>query len=147
MDTLDLRSILDRIAGIRHPCDLDVLLFFHRHPCTLLTSDRLVAYLGYDRDLVATSLETLIGSGLVKRMQKPSLLSRLYVLERNGPTGELLSSLLQAAAAREGRRAVMRLLRNPLDPPSPPPRRLPAAGGRPTSDSRGTRRSSNDDEP
>ena len=35
--------MLDRMRGIRHPCDLDLLLFFYRHPCALLSAEQLVA--------------------------------------------------------------------------------------------------------
>ena len=40
IDTQDLRSMLDRIRGIRDASDLDLLLFFYRHPRALLTSEQ-----------------------------------------------------------------------------------------------------------
>jgi hypothetical protein len=63
-DNQDLRSMLDRIRGIRHACDLDLLLFFYRHPRVLLTGDRLVAYLGYDREQVALPKSLVSGAAL-----------------------------------------------------------------------------------
>ena len=36
MDTDDLGSMLDRIRGIRYARDLDLLLFFCRHPCDVM---------------------------------------------------------------------------------------------------------------
>jgi hypothetical protein len=54
--TQDLRSMLDRMRSIRHACDLDLLLFFYRHPLALLTGEQLVAYLGRDREQVASRL-------------------------------------------------------------------------------------------
>ena len=102
--------MLDRIRGIRHACDLDLLLFFYRHPRTLLTGERLVSYLGHDREQVAKSLEGLIEAGLLTRSQNPSHTARLYVLEPDALPGGLLSSFLKVAATRQGRLEVLRLL-------------------------------------
>ena len=113
----DVRALLDRIRGIHHPCDLDLLLFFSRHPRALLTSEQLVAYLGYDRDRVAASLDGLIDAGLLSRSQNPSHTARLYVLERSSPPGSALASLLKIAATRDGRRLVLRLLEPRPDRP------------------------------
>lgn len=111
MATQDLRSMLDRIRSIRYACDLDLLLFFHRHPCALLTSEELVAYLGYEREQVAKSLDGLIEADLLTRSQSSSRVARLYVLELSGTTGGLLASLLKIAGRRQGRQDVMRLLK------------------------------------
>jgi DNA-binding MarR family transcriptional regulator len=116
-----LHSILERIRSVRHACDLDLLLFFHRHPCALLMSEQIVAYLGYDREQVARSLDGLIEAGLLTRSQNPSHTARLYVLELSGVPGGLLSSLLRIAGTRQGRQDVMRLLKSAPD-------RAPAAG-------------------
>jgi hypothetical protein len=104
--------MLGRIRAIRHPCDLDLLLFFYRHPRALLTSEQLVAYLGYDRERVEKSLDGLIEAGLLTRSQSTytSHAAHLYVLELRGPDGALLASLLKIAATRQGRQDVMRLL-------------------------------------
>ena len=110
MATQDLRSMLDRIRGIRHTCDLDLLLFFYRHPCALLTSDLIVAYLGYDREQVAKSLDGLIEAGLLTRSQTRSHAARLYILELGGASGGLLPSLLRIASTPQGRQDVKRLL-------------------------------------
>lgn len=110
LPTQDLRSTLDRIRGIRHACDLDLLLFFFRHPCALLTGEDLVACLGYDREQVAKSLDGLIEAGLVTRSQNPSNTARMYTLELDGSPSGLLSSLLKVTATRQGRQAAMRLL-------------------------------------
>lgn len=110
MTTDDLRYLLDRIRGIRHACDLDLLLFFRRHPRTLLTSEQLVAYVGYDRERVAKSLDGLIEAGLLTRSANPAHAARLYVLDLGGSSGGWLTSLLEIAGTREGRADVMRLL-------------------------------------
>ena len=106
----DLRSMLDRIRGIRDACDLDLLLFFHRHPRALLTSEQLVAYIGYERDQVAKSLDGLIAAGLLTRSQNPSHPARLYVLKPGSLPEGLLARFLADAATHEGRQEVMRLL-------------------------------------
>lgn len=102
--------MLDRIRGIRHVCDLDLLLFFYRHPRALLTGEQLVAHLGQDRERVAKSLEGLIDAGLVTRSQNPSHPARLYVLEMDAVPDGGLASFLNIAATRQGRLEVMRLL-------------------------------------
>ena len=111
--------MLDRIRGIRHACDLDLLLFFYRHPRALLTGEHLVAYLGYDHDQAAKSLEGLIEAGLVTRSQNPSYTARLYVLELDALPGGLLPSFLKIAATRLGRQEAMRLLHPGNDHASP----------------------------
>lgn len=111
--------MLDRIPGLRHACDLDLLLFFYRHPRALLTGEHLVAYLGYDHDQAAKSLEGLIEAGLVSRSQNPSYTARLYVLELDALPGDLLSAFLKIAATRPGRQEVMRLLYPENDQASP----------------------------
>jgi hypothetical protein len=110
MTTHDLRSMLERIRGVRHACDLDLLLFFHRHPLALLTSEQIVVYVGHDRERIAKSLDGLIEAGLLTRSQDPSHAARLYALELDGVPGGLLSTFLKIAATREGRLEVMRLL-------------------------------------
>ena len=102
--------MLDGIRGIRHACDLDLLLFFYRHPRALLTSEQIVAYVGHDREQIAKSLEGLIESGLLTRSQHRSHAARLYVLELESVPGGLLASFLKIAATRPGRQEAMRLL-------------------------------------
>ena len=102
--------MLDRIRGVRHACDLDLLLFFYRHPRVLLTGERLVTYLGYDREQVAKSLEGLIEAGLLTRSQNPARPARLYILELDALPGGVLSSFLKIVGTRPGRQEAMRLL-------------------------------------
>ena len=107
--------MLDRIRGIRQPCDLDLLLFFHRHPTSLLTSEHLVRFVGYEQELVAKTLEGLIKAGLLTRSPNPAHAARMYALELRGPPGDSLLSVLEIAATRPGRQELMRLLRSPAD--------------------------------
>lgn len=106
----DLRSLVNGLGGIRHPCDVDLLLFFYRHPRALLTADSLVSYLGHDHDRVAKSLDGLIAAGLLTRSQNPSRSARLYQVNLDGHPDGQLASFLKIASARQGRSEVMRLL-------------------------------------
>ena len=110
MTTNDLRTLLDRIQGIRHACDLDLLLFFYRHPLALLTSEQIVDFVGYNREYVAKSVEGLIDAGLLTRSQNHTHAARLYQLQKHARPGGLLSSFLKIAATRSGRQEALKLL-------------------------------------
>jgi hypothetical protein len=60
-------DLLDRIGCLGHACDLDLLLFFYRHPQAFLNSERLAVYVGYDLSQVVRSLETLMTAGLLRQ--------------------------------------------------------------------------------
>ena len=118
-------DLLDRIGCLEHPCDLDLLLFFYRHPQAFLKRERLAEYVGYDLPQVERSLETLMTAGLLRQSLDSTRPARLYVLTRRSrPLGGWLSSLLQIAATREGRLAVIHALKQ-----RPSPR--PSGGGEP----------------
>jgi len=99
------QHLLTSIGVLRHPCDLDLLLFFQRHPHALLTSDRLAAYVGYDLNQTARSLDLLTDAGFLKRSQNPTHAARMYVLQTSG-TG-WLASLIDVASTPEGRRSLL----------------------------------------
>src|SRR2546430_8089603 len=80
-------DLLDRIECLRHPCDLDLLLFFSRHPRAFLLSERLAEYVGYELPQVAQSLETVITAGLLRRSPDPTHPARLYVLTPGSTRG------------------------------------------------------------
>jgi hypothetical protein len=110
-------EILDRLECLRHPCDLDLLLFFHRHPQAFLKSERLAEYVGYDLSQVERSLETLMTAGLLRQSPDSTRPARLYVLTRSsGTLGVWLLSLLRIAATREGRVAVIHALKQRPSP-------------------------------
>ena len=113
IDTQEIRSLLNRVHSICDACDLDLMLFFHRHPRTLLSNDSLTAFVGYDREKIAQSLERLIAGGLLKQIRGPSNTVNLHVLERGGLALETLERLLDFAYTGNGRGCVMRLLAAP----------------------------------
>jgi hypothetical protein len=106
-------ALLNRIGCLSHPCDLDLLMFFHRHPRAVLTSESLALYVGHERSLVAQSLETLIAAHLLTRVLSPPSSVQMYLLASTGPSGPLLGwldALLRLASTRGGRLAVVAAL-------------------------------------
>ena len=109
-------DLLRRIGCLRHPCDLDLLLFFYRHPRAFLLSERLAEYVGYDLTQVMQSLETLITARLLRRSPNSTHPAQLYVLTAGSTLGGWLSPLLRIAATREGRLAVLDALKQQPSP-------------------------------
>jgi hypothetical protein len=106
----DAANLLGRIGVLRSRCDLDLLIFFARHPTALLTSEQLAAWLGHELRAIAVSLDTLLEARLVRREQNPSHAARMYIFQADAPTGEWLPSLVQLAKSREGRLALINAL-------------------------------------
>jgi hypothetical protein len=101
---------LVEVAGLRDACDLDLLLFFSRHPRVVLSSEQLAAYVGYDLPQVARALDLLLGAGLLKRALNHGTPGRMYVLEVDHAE-EWLEPLRRVCATPDGRNAVKTLLR------------------------------------
>jgi hypothetical protein len=103
----DAYRLLDRIGVVKNPCDLDLLIFFAWHPRSLLASESVASFLGYDLKEIADSLDTMLAAGLLTRTQSSAHAARLYVFAidetHGGINHEWLRSLLAAAATREGR--------------------------------------------
>ena len=97
-------------AGLRDACDLDLLLFFSRHPRVVLSSEQLAAYVGYDLVEVARALELLLGAGRLKRTLNHGTPGRMYVLEVDHAE-EWLEPLRRVCATPDGRNALRALLR------------------------------------
>jgi len=104
----DLRSLLDAV-GLTHPCDLDLLRWFQRHPTALMASEHLAAFTGYDLAQIAKSLDVLVRIGVLRRSLNPTHIGRLYSFTMDG-AGEPLRSLLAAASTPDGRRQLVALL-------------------------------------
>ena len=101
------RRVLGQAGVLRSAADLDLLLFFARHPRTLLTSEQIATFLGYEITQIAESLELLLGAHIVTRTQNPAHAARLYVLTPGDESGDWLPRLLQVAASRDGRLALL----------------------------------------
>lgn len=95
---------------VRDACDLDLLVFLHRHPRALLTSEQIAAFVGYDIKQIAKSLEALIEAGLLERTQNPMHAARMYVLDLDGPQHGGIRELLKLASTRNGRESTLQTL-------------------------------------
>lgn len=106
----DIDRLLDRVGVLRHACDLDLLVFFARHPRALLTSEQLATWLGYELKQIAQSLEVLFDAGFITRTQNPTHAARMYVFAIGGSNGGWLPTLLKLASTRVGRLAMVAAL-------------------------------------
>ena len=106
-------------VGLRDACDLDLLLFFSRHPRVVLSSEQLAAYVGYDLPQVARALDLLLGAGLLKRTLHHGAPGRMYVLEIDH-VERWLELLRRVCATPDGRNALRAFLKQ---------RRPPVRGG------------------
>jgi hypothetical protein len=97
-------------AGLREPCDLDLLLFFSRHPRVVLSSEQLATYVGYEVQQVARALELLLGARLLKRALSDGARGRMYVLEADR-VAAWLEPLRRLCALPDGRHALRTLLK------------------------------------
>jgi len=102
-------------TGLRDACDLDLLLFFSRHPRVVLSSEQLAAYVGYDLAEVARALDLLLSAGLLKRTLNHGTPGRMYVLEVDHAE-EWLEPLRRVCATPDGRNALRALLRQRASP-------------------------------
>jgi len=109
LDQDHARDLLQRVGVLRHPCDLDLLVFFARHPRTLMTSEQLAALTGYGLQQTAESLDVLLKAELITRTHTPTRAARMYVLAAH-TNEERLAPLLAFASTRQGRLALRELL-------------------------------------
>lgn len=108
----DANRLLDRIEILGNPCDLDVLVFFARHPRTLLSNNQLAVLLGCEFTQIAASLDVLQRAGLITVSENPIDVAQAYVFVTIADQGAgWLPDLLQLASTREGRLALVRALR------------------------------------
>ncbi|HEX5004982.1 MAG TPA: hypothetical protein VFV65_06685 [Gemmatimonadales bacterium] len=107
-----VQRLLARTPVIRGPCELDLLVFLHRHPRTLLTNEQLAAFVGYDMKQVAGAIEAFVAAGLLARTQtsNPLHAARMYLLVLESPQGKGVRALLEPASSRQGRRSILHAL-------------------------------------
>jgi hypothetical protein len=116
-----IRRMLHRIGVLRRPCDLDLLLFFIRHPRALLSSDQIAAFLGYEVKQLDESLDVLVTAKLLTRLQTPTSAARMHVFAVGGPHSSWLPSLVELASTREGRLALRAALGDQKNEQTPGP--------------------------
>lgn len=107
----EIRRLLTQASVIQSSCDLDLLVFLHRHPRTLLTSEQVAGFVGYPLKNIAQALDTFIEAGLLARTaQQSAHAARMFLLLLDGPQGGGVEALLQLASTRQGRHAVLEAL-------------------------------------
>lgn len=106
------RRLLDQIDDLlRHPCDLDLLIFFARHPRTLMGGEQLAILLGYEFKQITVSLDILERAGLLTVSENPTFSAlRMYEFIAGDQHAGWLPDLIQLASTREGRLALIRPL-------------------------------------
>ena len=109
-----VKRLLARTPFIRNACDVDLIIFLHRHPRTLLTSEQLAGFVGYSLKDIAKALDSFIEVGLLERTTQQSLhAARMFVLLLNGPHGGGIRPLLELGSTREGRAGILEALKVP----------------------------------
>jgi len=110
MDHRDAHALLDQAAVLRHPCDLDLLMFFVRYSQVLLTSETLAGFVGYDGKNLARALEVLLGAGLLEH-QSNAHAARFYRFTGVASAPPWLPDLLTHGGMTSGRRSLIAALK------------------------------------
>ncbi len=104
--------LLARTPTIQNACDLDLIVFLHRHPRMLLTTEQLAGFVGYNLKEIAKALDSFIDAGLLERTTQQSMhAARMFVLLPEGPQGGGVRALLELASTREGRESILAVLK------------------------------------
>lgn len=114
----ELQQLLSRVPLVSGACELDLLVFFYRHPRSILTNEQLSALVGYDTKEIAHSIDKFIERGLLERSQNPMHAARMYLLVLEGPQMGGLKELLDLASTHQGRRDILQILVPPQSGPS-----------------------------
>ena len=111
-----LKELLDS-AGLKHPCDLDLLLFFRRHYSALMTSEQLSQLTGYELQQIAKSLDLLVACKVLRRSQNTTHSACLYRFEpENG--GPQFQEIFEVASTIEGGRRLRDVLKRRQSQPN-----------------------------
>ena len=114
----EIQGLLARLPFIRGACELDLLVFFYRHPRSMLTNEQLSALVGYDTQEIAKSIDKFIEAGLLERTQNPTHAARMYLLVLDGQHRGPLKAFLDLACTHQGRRDILQLLMPDRSDPS-----------------------------
>ncbi|MBY0495929.1 MAG: hypothetical protein K2Y23_17100 [Cyanobacteria bacterium] len=111
-------ALLEEFDVLRRPSDLDLLIFFARHPRALLVSEQIAAFLGYDVKDVSASLDRLLAARLLTRTPTRKHAARMYALAAIPEGGGWLPALMQVASTRDGRLALISALKERWSEPN-----------------------------
>ncbi|MBV8088887.1 MAG: hypothetical protein JO139_04815 [Alphaproteobacteria bacterium] len=107
----ETKRLLSRAPVIQNACDLDLIVFLHRHPRTLLTSEQLAGFVGYNLKEIAKAVDAFIEAGLLARTTQQALhAARMFVLLLGGPQGEGVKAVLELGSTRAGRQGILEAL-------------------------------------
>lgn len=107
----EIKRLLARAPIVQNACDLDLLVFLHRHPRTLLTSEQLAGFVGYSLKEIARALDAFIEAGLLARTAQQSLhAARMFLLQLDGPQGRDVRALAELGSTRTGRQLILAVL-------------------------------------
>jgi hypothetical protein len=106
----EIQRLFARAPAIAGACELDLLVFFYRHPRSLLTNEQLALLVGYDIKEISQAIESFIESGLLERTQNAMHAARLYVLLLEAPQNGGLKQLLALASTHQGRAEILQIL-------------------------------------
>src|SRR5690349_15508596 len=84
--------LLDRVALLKSPCDLDVVLLCSGPADVLITTEDLTRFVGSDLQRLARSLDSFIAGRIARSSQNNGHAARMYVLDSAGPAGGRLPS-------------------------------------------------------
>jgi len=117
MNGLDeARAVLSHITVLRHHCDLDLLMFFSRHPQVFISREQIARLLGHQLDDTNRSLEGLLAAGVLKRTEGQASPAQMFVLSAAAHEGPI-AAVVALASSREGRAALRRVLDHDHEPP------------------------------
>jgi hypothetical protein len=115
------QRLLARAPVIQAACDLDLLIFLHRHPRALLTTEQLAGFVGYNLKEIVKSLDAFIAAGLLDRTNQPSThAARLFVLSLAGTQGRGTRALVELGSTRPGRERILGALQGRGSRPNRP---------------------------
>src|SRR5262245_21136684 len=98
------------LGVLKSSCDLDVLVFFQRHPRAFLSTFDLAQKVGYDTPEIDASIDTLLAAGLVTSSKpRQRATARLYEFTP-GRWDTVLPRLLWVVSTVDGRRVLRRAL-------------------------------------
>jgi DNA-binding MarR family transcriptional regulator len=106
----DIQRLLASAPAIAGACELDLLVFFYRHPRSLLTNEQVAVLVGYDTKQIARAIESFVEGGLLERTQDSMHAARLYVLLLEAPQDRGLKQLLALASTHQGRADILQAL-------------------------------------